>query len=89
MKYDSNFPKEVSSSPEDKAGLDDSTKKPWSPASDDDEKYVTVSVNKDEDVYIDSVKVTTTSNVKSVEVIVITKDGKEVRLQYVIMTAKL
>ena len=78
MTYNSKYSKDVSSNEGNKGGLSNSNKKQWTPDSADDEKFVTVHVSDDDDVYIDSVQITDTTNIASITVTYITKDGTKV-----------
>ena len=77
MLPETTYPKETSSNPEGKSGLTEPTADPWTPAGDDAEPTVTITVD-DEDSYIQSVTLTDTENVKQVVVTVLDENGQEV-----------
>ena len=80
MELISTYPKTTSSGPNTKKGLSDPEKSPWSPDSDDDAPYVTVTVDDEVDEYISEVEISSTTNVASVTVVVVTKAGEEVNV---------
>ena len=80
MTFESTYPKDTSSNSDDKLGLSNIDKQPWSPEEGDESPTVTVTVSNfdDADVHIDTVRITSTTNVQSVTVTYITFDGTEV-----------
>ena len=82
MTYESTYSKVVSSNSDDKGGLSNSNKQPWSPEAADENPTVTVTVSSVEntDVFVDSMEVQATTNVASITVTSIDADGKEVKL---------
>lgn len=77
MKPETGYPIETSSNPDDKPGLSNPEREPWSPSTNDQLPTVTITVD-DEDTYIDSIKLTDTDNVQSVTITVEDEDGNEV-----------
>ena len=73
------YPMKPSSNPDGKPGLSNPDKDAWSSDENDKKPSVTITVDDEEDKYIDSVTITETDNVDSVTVVVINKDdGTEV-----------
>ena len=80
MEPETTYPKETSSNSGDKSGLTDPDDEPWTPDEEDKEPTVTITIDDEEDKFIESVTVTGTENVGSVTVTVIDEDGNEVCL---------
>jgi len=72
------YPVIPSSNPDGSRGLSNSDEGAWRPSEDDDEPSITITVDNNENKYIDSVTITNTINVAIVTVIVINKDGTQV-----------
>ena len=78
MQPETTYPKETSSNSDDKDGLTDPDAEPWSPDEDDNTPTVTITIDDEEDKFIESVTVTGTENVDSVTVTIVDEDGSEV-----------
>ena len=82
MQPETTYPKETSSNSGDKSGLTNPDDEPWTPDEDDKEPTVTITIDDEEDKFIESVTVTGTENVGSVTVTVVDEDGNEVCFCY-------
>ena len=78
MQPEKTYPKETSSNSENIAGLTNPDDEPWTPDENDKNPTVTITINDEEDKFIESVTVTGTDNVGSVTVTVVDEDGNEV-----------
>ena len=78
MQPETTYPKETSSNSGDKSGLTNPEDEPWTPDENDKKPTVTVTIDDEEDRFIESVTVTGTENVGSVTVTVVDEDGNEV-----------
>ena len=72
------YPMKPSSNTDEKLGLSNPDQDAWSPDENDKKPSVSITVDDEEDKYIDSVTLTETDNVDTVTVVVINKDGTEV-----------
>ena len=72
------YPMETSSNTDEETGLSDADQELWSPDKNDTKPSVSITVDDDDDKYIDSVTLTETENVGTVTIVVINKDGTEV-----------
>ena len=80
MQPETTYPKETSSNSGDKSGLTNPDDEPWTPDENDKKLTVTITIDDEEDKFIESVTVTGTDNVGSVTVTVVDEDGNEVCL---------
>ena len=78
MEPESNYPITPSSNPQDTDGLTKEDGEPWSPAPDDENPSLTITVS-DEDTEIPLFEITETKNVKKVTVTVINQNDEPVR----------
>lgn len=75
----STYPKEPSSGESRKEGLSDADASQWIPDGDDQAPCVTVTVDDKKDVFIDQISVSSTENVVSVTIVILTQTGQAVR----------
>jgi len=78
MQPETSYPKKPSSNTDGKPGLSNPNKDPWSPDENDKNPSVSITVDDEEDKFIDSVTITKTENIKRVTVVVIHEDGTKV-----------
>ena len=78
MKPETSYPIKPSSNTDGKPGLSNPDKDAWSPDTKDKNPSVSITVDDEEDKFIDSVTITKTENVRNVTVVVIHKDGTKV-----------
>ena len=78
MQPETTYPIDTSTNTGDKSGLSDPDAEPWRPDEDDESPTATITVDGEENTFIESVKVTSTENVDSVTVTVTDVDNNEV-----------
>lgn len=72
------YPLVASSNQEGEPGLRNVKRPKWKPNADDKSPSVRITINEEEDSFIESVTLTETTNVKSVTVVVVKADGSKV-----------
>ena len=78
MAPETGYPIKPSSNTDDKDGLSDPSEDPWRPDRGDENPSVTITVDTEEDKFIESVIIDDTKNVESVTVVIVNEDGSEV-----------
>ena len=85
MQPETSYPIKPSSNTDGKPGLSNPDKDAWSPDTKDKNPSISITVDDEEDKFIDSVTITKTENVGSVTVVVIHKDGTKVSCKVILI----
>jgi len=89
MQPETSYPMKPSSNTDGKPGLSNPDKDAWSPDENDKNPSVSITIDDEEDKFIDSVTITETENVESVTVVVIHEDGTKVSCKDILIHHEL